>query len=1166
MQGEFVSPLSALNKIRSLTHSIPLYIALIAAGLAGNYFKFPIFFSSDFIFGSIFAMLALQLFGLSRGIFAAALIAGYTWFIWNHPYAIIILTAEVVVVGLLMKRRKIGLIQADALFWLLFGMPLVYLVYHFVLNIPHSNTLFIITKLAVNGVANALAARLVFTGYALWLRSSQTPARGKRLLTKVFSAIQPPETTSHVLISYREIVYNLLAFFVLGPALIMLAVESRSDFNGTDLRIRSELVHDSQLMDQRLEAWVDNRKTAIVNLAQMAVERSPQQMQPYLEMARKSDDNFLRIGLRDKESISTAFSPLVDELGKSNIGTSSADRPFIPVLKQTLKPMLSEVVMARRGIAKPIVLMLAPVVVQGEYGGYVLGTMSLEQLREFFDKSVDKRTALYTLVDKNGMVIMSNRTGQKVMTPFDRGRGELIRLDAAVSQWLPAVSSNTPYFERWKKSYYISETVIGNPAEWKLILEQPVAPFQKMLYDQYRRKLTLLFVILMVTLALAEYLSRKIIGKLRQLRSLTHELPLRLALADGEIEWPESGITEVSHLINNFREMATTLSQQFGETRQANETLELRVLERTAELDAANAALTAEVAERRQAEDALRKSEALYHSLVETSQDLIWQCDAEGRYTYLNLAWEQVLGYELHEMLGKKFTDFEPPSNSRRDLAIFSRLMKGDPVDRYESVYIGKSGREIHLVFNALFVVDEQGEITGASGTAYDITLRKQMEKELMDNAELLLERHDALLVTQEMLRVQIDEYKAVQEQLLEAKTAAEAANTTKSRFLATMSHEIRTPMNGVIGMIELLQHTGLTEEQFEYAESAKKSGVNLVRLLNDILDLSKIEADRLELESADFDLQPVIADTINLLLLHAREKGIVLALQMDHGVPTALKGDSGRLRQIITNLIGNAIKFTASGTVTLKITMDSEDERHTTLRFLVSDSGIGIAPEKLEHIFAPFMQADSSTTRRFGGTGLGLAICKKLAEMMGGEIGVESTEGVGSTFWFTVVMEKRRAGDLQLSGNLENRHQRQIPLNPHFKKREVSDEIRILLAEDEPNAQMILPKLLKNYGYLVDVAGNGREAVQALKNNDYALVLMDCMMPEINGYEATAIIRDPASEVRNHDIPVIALTGNAMKQDCDYCITAGMNDHLPKPLDLDELLAKLDKWRNGIL
>jgi CheY-like chemotaxis protein len=288
----------------------------------------------------------------------------------------------------------------------------------------------------------------------------------------------------------------------------------------------------------------------------------------------------------------------------------------------------------------------------------------------------------------------------------------------------------------------------------------------------------------------------------------------------------------------------------------------------------------------------------------------------------------------------------------------------------------------------------------------------------------------------------------------------------------------------------------------------------------------------------------------------------------MDPEVPTSLNGDAGRLRQIITNLVGNAIKFSPNGTVTLQVQKDSEEGQQITLRFLVSDSGIGIAVDKLEQIFAPFTQADSSTTRRFGGTGLGLTICKKLAELMGGSIGVESTEGAGSTFWFTVVMERRTKGldstppfESGARGDLKGGNQRAIPLNHSFKKGEATDVIRILLAEDEPTAQMILPRLLKNYGYLVDVAGNGREALQALQNNDYALVLMDCMMPELNGYEATAVIRDPASGVRCHDIPLIALTGNAMKQDYDECIAAGMDDHLSKPLNLNDLLAKLEKW-----
>ena len=540
-------------------YALPLLLALILAGLAGNYFKYPIFLNIDFLFGSIFALLALQFFGVGRGIVAAAVIAGYTYVLWNHPYAIIIMTAEVAVVGALTVRRKIGLVLADALYWMFLGMPLVYLFYHGVMDVALPNTTMVITKQAVNGIFNALLARLIFTGFALATRSS--------------------------LIAYRDLIYNLLGFFALIPALLLLMVASGTDFTETDLTIRTELRQNSLRLTNRLDVWVHNRATGIVNLAEMAAILTPQQMQNRLEQVNAADINILRIGLLDKDETITAYSPLIDELGQPNIGKNFADRPFIPKLKQILKPMLSEVVMGRIGTPKPIVTLLAPVVKNGEYAGYVTGILSLTQVRDYLENSSESDTMLYTLLDKNNNVILSNRPEQKVMAPMVRGAGSLNRLDEYISQWVPTTPPNTSISERWKSSFYVAETPVGKLAEWTLILEQPVAPFQKMLYARYSDALARVLVILMVALVLAELLSRKVMATTEQLSEMTQNLPGVLATGIQTV-WPETALREPNRLIGNFKTMAATLAAQFSANRQLNDTLEQRVADRTRALEA----------------------------------------------------------------------------------------------------------------------------------------------------------------------------------------------------------------------------------------------------------------------------------------------------------------------------------------------------------------------------------------------------------------------------------------------------------------------------------------------------------------------------------------------------------------------------------------------------
>ena len=1050
-----------------------IFTGLVIAGFLGNHFKLNLLLNIDFVFGSIFSMLALQRLGLRLGVAAAFLVSCSTYLIWHHPYSIVLFTLEALFVGWLLLRRKQGMLLADILFWLCIGMPLAFLIYYQLMAANTETALAIVIKQAINGIFNTLCARMIFY-------LCRYCSRG-------------------VEFSFREITHNLLSLFILLPVLFLMVFSSRSDFKETDQHTKNLLLQDMQQVQNRFETWIYNRTISLAFLAQQAKTDSLATLQPQLEQVKKTDENFIQLLVLDKEATLLATAPHKD----SALGTSYKDRPYFQVLSKSPQTMLSEVSECRINKGMPRVLLAIPIVKDDKFSGYISASLNLDQLNSYLESSSRQYFNLFTLLDNNGRIIATNRTDQQILTVFKRNKGTIVPAGDKLFRWIPVLPKNSPTTDEWKNSFYITESAIGPQKEWRLILEQPLAPHQKQMSIRYAKRMSVLFVLLLLTFGTAELVSRRFAITIEQLRTVTENLPAKLASGDIDIIWPKTSVYETGLLINNLQQMSESMLKQFMRIRQINATLEERVAERV---------------------QAFQESEERYQSIFRNRAFVMLLIDpADMQILDANPAAEVFYGWSANMLKSMKITDI----NTSTPLSISSEIWNAETLQKNHFVFchlLADGSKKDVEVFSTPV---KSGGKTVLFSIIHDITKRKQMEAEL-----------------------------------LQAKEAAEAANIAKSRFLANMSHEIRTPMNGVIGMVGLLLTTELTEIQREYAELAKDSGRSLLRLIDDILDLSKIEAHKIELEHELFNLQHTIHSVVELLSLRAKEKNLPIISDLDHEIPELMFGDEIRVRQILTNLLGNAIKFTDNGTVGISAKLLTDEEYCTTVKFVISDSGIGISPAKIKSVFEPFSQADASTTRRYGGTGLGLSISKQLVELMGGQIEVDSVQGKGSSFSFCITFSKQDT--LCCLHKCATDDKTTLLTTPNSGKTS-GRKARILLAEDDLTNQKVIKAILERSGYQIDIAPNGIEAVKVLSNEDYDLVLMDCMMPGMDGFEATAAIRDTASTVRNHQIPIVALTANAMKEDRDQCLAAGMDDYLSKPVEVADLLDKLQKWlRSG--
>jgi diguanylate cyclase (GGDEF)-like protein len=541
MTDHHIKPLKSIR-------SFIVYAGLIIAGLAGNYFKVPLYFGVDLLFGGIAALVAVRLYGTVWGTMTAAVASSYTYFLWHHPYSIIIFTFEVLVVGLLLRRKNENIILYDSIYWIFIGMPLSWLFHYYLLEMGETTVLLIVLKQGVNGAFNALLAGLIVTYLPVRRWAGGSTAR------------EP--------VSMLRTLFNLLMAFVMFTGIMFMIKDGRWVKNELESDIRTELFAESGRIADDLISWHMEHMQALEELAGIAAKAamapSPA-LQHSTEVFNAALPDFIRIHIDDAAGTSIAFAPPVDEKGQPTVGLNFADRPYYKQLKTTLKPVMSDIFVGRVGLPAPVVTMGVPVISEKRFHGCVIGSLDLGYIKKLLERGTERGLMEATVIDSKGRVIASTHDDMKPMGVFDRRqKGEVIPLHNGIYQWLPQPEKNVPEALRWQKSFYVKETFISDTLPWTLVVEEAVAPYQKELQRHNIQSLSGMLAVTLAALLLAGLVSRNLARPLDSLARVTTNLPAKIVHRE-TVDWPGSSIREMDSLVNNFKTMAAILRQNFME-------------------------------------------------------------------------------------------------------------------------------------------------------------------------------------------------------------------------------------------------------------------------------------------------------------------------------------------------------------------------------------------------------------------------------------------------------------------------------------------------------------------------------------------------------------------------------------------------------------------------
>jgi len=933
--------------------AIIAFFILIAAAYAGNYFSVPLFFGVDFVFGSIAVLLAVRFFGTTWGTLAAIISSSYTILLWHNPYAAISFTLEAMFVGWLWHRKQYNIVLLDGIYWLLIGMPYLWLTNFGIMHVNATQTLLIVLKAYVSGIFNALVVSLLITYLPIHKWVGRPTLNNK--------------------ISLQQTLFNLLVAFVFLPALMLMVLDGQRVYSDIDNNIQVELKSASAHIAADIQHWQEQYLNALGELGKIAAESDMEpsdMLQQSTKLMKRMFPDFDNLYVVNTSKNIIASYPTTNKDQNLKIGAGVVNQSLLQKRKATFQPSKINVHI------DPILLiphleLSVPAVIGDVAEGFAYGSLNLSHISQLLQSHTPHKDIQITLVDQQGNIVASTKSDRLPMQVFERTRSREIRVKTeTIYQWLPA-KENLPLLTRWNKSLYVQKTLISSNIPWSLVVELPAAPYISELQNLYIKDLAIMTIFSGLTLLLAVEISRRLISPLLNLAYVTSNLPDKL-LEQEKINWSFSSVIEIDLLSRNFKLMAIALKEKFREICIANETLEKRVTERTGELLHTNQQLAIAIAEHKRTEEALRESEERFRQMAENIQEVFWMSNPDvSEIIYVSPAYEEIWERSRESLYAnpKSWLDKIHPEDRESAIASWATHSHTEYNIEYRLV---RSDGSIRWIWDRGFPIRNQaGEIYRIVGIAKDITQRKIAEQEI--RYALLKERQ---------------------------------LGDLKSRFITTASHEFRTPLTTILMSAKLLERFSqvATEEKKRiYINRIEVATNQMTQLLDGVLLIGKAEAGKLEFNPAPMDLEQFCRELVEEMELTAVHKYAIVFqtlfanafLSQTDCTTTCL--DEKLLRYILNNLLSNAMKYSPQGG---KVYFDLIWGQ-TEAIFQIRDEGIGIPEADKAQLFHSFHRG--SNVRNISGTGLGLSIVKQCVDLHGGKITFHSEVGVGSTFIVTL-------------------------------------------------------------------------------------------------------------------------------------------------------------------